>query len=242
LQPAWQAASPLSRLGRLILTHAESTPDTSPTSASIGTWQIMYQMNLFGTSLSTQQDFLVSHSALLARDAARLTTAISGLKLNGQLAFSGPLGCFVRMCLESLSTLKPSSALTLRPWAMPGSRLGFRLVPLAHRISESESGLLPTLRAQDSYERSNRKTVVAAHKGEAQMTLTRKLRLPTLTSRDWRSGKGSDRTDLLAEVIGGTMNPTWAEWFMGYPKGWTALDASATPSSRKSRRGSCGGS
>jgi len=39
-------------------------------------------------------------------------------------------------------------------------------------------------------------------------------------------------------AIGGSLNPTWVEWLMGFPLGWTALDASETPSSRKSRRSS----
>ncbi len=34
--------------------------------------------------------------------------------------------------------------------------------------------------------------------------------------------------------MGGQLNPTWVEWLMGFPLGWTALDASATPLSRKS--------
>jgi hypothetical protein len=42
----------------------------------------------------------------------------------------------------------------------------------------------------------------------------------------------------LPEAAGGTLNPTWVEWLMGYPLGWTACAASATPSSRKSRNGS----
>jgi hypothetical protein len=29
----------------------------------------------------------------------------------------------------------------------------------------------------------------------------------------------------------GPLNPTWVEWLMGFPTGWTALDASVTPSS-----------
>jgi hypothetical protein len=33
---------------------------------------------------------------------------------------------------------------------------------------------------------------------------------------------------------GGPLNPAWVEWFMGYPIGWTDLDVSLTPSSRKS--------
>jgi len=38
--------------------------------------------------------------------------------------------------------------------------------------------------------------------------------------------------------INGALNPEWVEWLMGYPAGWTALEASAMPSSRKSRRSS----
>jgi hypothetical protein len=31
----------------------------------------------------------------------------------------------------------------------------------------------------------------------------------------------------------GTLNPTWVEWLMGFPIGWTELPPSATPSSPK---------
>ena len=40
----------------------------------------------------------------------------------------------------------------------------------------------------------------------------------------------------------GALNPTWVEWLMGFPLGWTALPPSATPSSRRSRTGSGAGS
>ena len=39
------------------------------------------------------------------------------------------------------------------------------------------------------------------------------------------------------ELIGGQLNPTWVEWLMGFPLGWTALNASETPSSPKSPNG-----
>lgn len=58
-----------------------------------------------------------------------------------------------------------------------------------------------TPRAQDSYERSNRRTVVRAHQGEAQMTLTRQIRGPT----------GSPAK----------LNPLFVEWLMGFPIGWS---------------------
>jgi hypothetical protein len=37
---------------------------------------------------------------------------------------------------------------------------------------------------------------------------------------------------------GGLLNPTWVEWLMGYPLGWTALDASVIASFRKLRSSS----
>ncbi len=41
---------------------------------------------------------------------------------------------------------------------------------------------------------------------------------------------------MLNDAIGGSLNPQWVEWLMGYPIGWTDLGGSATPSSRKSRK------
>ena len=38
----------------------------------------------------------------------------------------------------------------------------------------------------------------------------------------------------LATVVGGSLNPTWVEWLMGYPLGWTDLKDSETPSCPKS--------
>src|SRR5690606_35543651 len=36
----------------------------------------------------------------------------------------------------------------------------------------------------------------------------------------------------------GQLNPTWVEWLMGFPLGWTASDVSETPSSPRSRNSS----
>jgi len=50
---------------------------------------------------------------------------------------------------------------------------------------------------------------------------------PTLSSRDYRSGKGrkdNGHTPQLPEVVGGTLNPTWVELLMGFPMGWTDLE------------------
>jgi hypothetical protein len=36
----------------------------------------------------------------------------------------------------------------------------------------------------------------------------------------------------------GGLNPTWVEWLMGFPLGWTVLEPSVTPSSRRSSKSS----
>jgi hypothetical protein len=48
----------------------------------------------------------------------------------------------------------------------------------------------------------------------------------------------------LTDQVGGLTNPTWAEWFMGFPPNWTAVEwkPSATRSSRKPQKSSAGSS
>ena len=56
---------------------------------------------------------------------------------------------------------------------------------------------------------------------------------PTPTVQDASNNSGPSqyqRNSLpLNAVAGGSLNPTWVEWLMGFPLGWTALDASETP-------------
>jgi hypothetical protein len=78
---------------------------------------------------------------------------------------------------------------------------------------------------------------------------------PTPTTQDYRigmperykeeqsmGGRRSNLNDAVAEgktaATGGALNPTWVEWLMGFPLGWTDCGASATRSSRRSHSGS----
>lgn len=43
------------------------------------------------------------------------------------------------------------------------------------------------------------------------------------------SSPAGDKHGDLAARVGGQLNPAWVEWLMGFPIGWTDLDASETP-------------
>jgi hypothetical protein len=85
----------------------------------------------------------------------------------------------------------------------------------------AKNGMWPTPRAQDGPKGgpSQRDTLPAAVSA-----------WPTPTARDWKSGshgtQGNSRP--LSEKVGGQLNPTWVEWLMGYPTGWTVLEDWAT--------------
>jgi hypothetical protein len=87
---------------------------------------------------------------------------------------------------------------------------------------------------------------------------------PTPTSRDWKDGSAkacenvpvngllgravhqfntprtTPRTarelDGVSPLGNGGLNPTWVEWLMGFPSGWTDLKRSEMPSSHRSRK------
>jgi len=86
------------------------------------------------------------------------------------------------------------------------------------RITENESGYWPTPRA-------NKWGLPDSHGSTEAFRI-----FPTPQSRDWkgRSQRGSDpeNADCLPNVVGGgSLNPTWVEYLMGWPKEWTCLES-----------------
>ena len=64
-----------------------------------------------------------------------------------------------------------------------------------------------------------------------QVYLAEQARLfptPRVGGSHGNSPVGDKHGDLAARV-GGQLNPTWVEWLMGFPTGWTDLSASETP-------------
>lgn len=98
-----------------------------------------------------------------------------------------------------------------------------------HRVT-----LLPTLTAQ-SY--GSNVGGSAGRVGKVRMSLQRLL--PTLTcNRATYGTRRGKRCETLPGMAGGPLNPTWLEWYQGFPAGWTALACWETPSSPRAAKSS----
>jgi hypothetical protein len=94
----------------------------------------------------------------------------------------------------------------------------------------AKQSLWATPQAHDG-EKGARSNVSAVRKGSR--CLAREVKLwPTPDAHDWKSGKGwnpkqqkeNGHAPQLRHLSGGQLNPTWVEWLMGFPAGWTDLE------------------
>lgn len=221
---------------------ASSTPD-SPGSETLETSESLETLPGLDLSLFAAPDTHASPHPSSESEKATKITAGSGRQLSTLSRLSGPLGLLVKTCLVTSVWASTKCLLTWRASVTPRNRLLFQLAPLMPHTSALASGFWPTLNTQDGnaakYQNKG---------GYPQLCYLVKL-CPTLNPNDWKkSWKPGQRrrqlTDPAQGIIpaGGSLNPAWAEWLMGYPIGHTELKPLATRSSGKSRKTSSGGS
>lgn len=88
--------------------------------------------------------------------------------------------------------------------------------------------MYPTLTANMG-ERGGRGDLHAIMKWQANRHMGKRKSLAVLAARDFRSpNRNGNFEDQLPNQIGGTLNPTWCEWYQGFPTGWSELEDSAT--------------
>ena len=139
----------------------------------------------------------------------------SGANMPGSLPRLNRNWLLLKTSLRSWAEAATKSRLT---WQVLVSKSGLSwwVLPIPARDTiESEPFYLPTLAARD-YRYPN-----------APGGVSRKKRPPSAGNQ-------------LPNVLGGPINPEWAEWHMGFPVGWTALDHSEMQSVRKLRKQSDG--
>jgi len=157
----------------------------------------------------------------------------------------------------------PESSVTLPKWGMMRDGVLSERTTLALPTSGTESGLWPTPTTQDNPQIKGKDkrgttlggavrmwptpTVACATGGQTSRGGNRKNELllagaatafPTPKSRDWKGksqrGNYGNTTDCLPNAVhGGQLNPTWVEWLIGWPLGWTDLSALATDKFRQ---------
>jgi hypothetical protein len=202
-----------------------SSKSTGPTSPAMRTCGRSRQ-KASGASMSSAED---SPAKTLARQARRMdcvaNAADCGTSTPELLAAYDPATSSWRTSQRSLlEEWTPFSGRFPRS-GMTRSGTAFLLPTLAPRLDakvEIGCGLWPTPTAGDSLGRG--------YHGR-------------LSGNWWPSLAGAvslAEGDPVQCVTAGRVNPQFVEWIMGFPLGWTALDASETPWSRRSSRSSDG--
>ena len=209
----------------------------------------MLQANLFEQEgleklPSSAEASLASLLALPGSEEARKMTVTSGQKCAALYQNSSPLGCLVRMCLESSILRSTRCWLTWKIKTTKQSRLIFQLAPSMPRTGGREFSFWLTPAATDGEGGTNMKEGREKYclRDQAARVEAGLVKMwPTPTTRDFRhSGskegyekrKGKHVQALNEEVCwgengiqsGGSLNPDWVEWLMGFPRGWTSLE------------------
>jgi len=155
-------------------------------------------------------------------------TTTSGRNLVGSWTSCGPLGSLERTLLGTSAWASTTCYLTWKDKATPAGRLLFQLAPSVPRTAEIASGpsphaaMWPTPKSTSGGP-SNLSGLEI--KGEMAPTAYRdgqKIQVNLVTAVNWGlSPTGQSQI--------GSLNPTWVEWLMGFPSGWTDLKPSETP-------------
>ena len=181
------------------------------------------------TQMSFLEDFPVSPLALPESKPQRTTPAISGRKCLGLSKSADRLGLLEKTLLGSSNWAWTKYSLTWKTKATPQGRLIFQLARSAHRTSAKGSGLShtmwPTPRVSDT---------------EGGVVKNVEMNNGSFSRRNKKGErwgvKLKDAVHHTDPTNGGSLNPQWVAWLMGYPTEYLKSVPWETQSSRKSQR------
>jgi hypothetical protein len=173
-------------------------------------------------------DFHARISPQLEREQESLASdQVCGEKWQGSFAKFDPDTHSLRTHQCSLLEDSMSSCQTLPAWGLMRDGECWEQPTLELRIRGTESGLRPTPTVNGNYNRKG----LSPTSGDGLATAV--MKWPTPRTKGMCGGTGSwellkkNTTIKEARAMGagngGTLNPTWVEWLMGWPLEWTDL-------------------
>lgn len=146
----------------------------------------------------------------------------------GWLAKYDPDSCSWRTAQQSLVEDSAECLETFPRWGMTRGGLLWEQPTLGLSTSEIASGLWPTPTVSGNYNRKG----ASKSSGDGLATAVKKWPTPTAVTDSggaalckWGGSRSREklRTMVTPEELNGALNPTWVEWLMGWPLGWTDL-------------------
>ena len=166
----------------------------------------------------------------------KTTTVTSGLRCCGLSESCARVASSVRMYLESSRLLPGKWSRIWSAQAITSSCSILKLRLSEHGTGErgfssSASQMWPTPRANE-YKDTLQSVPPSRQKDPGKCNLTQRVAVKLFTTpcaADAQGTHGGDNHRSLRTDVAGQLNPTWVEWLMGFPPGWTDLNASGTP-------------
>ena len=202
------------------------------------------QMDFF-PSTSSLEDTLANLSPSQVEKKVKMIRDTSGQSILDLSKNVGQLGLLEKMLVDTLNSVSTPLSRTWRVKTTPLGRLVFQLRASAPTTKEKESGLWRTPDAHRGRGPSSEKRMKMKLEKKMPISLNDQvahsnLMWPTPAAHEGRLGyqrrdtgkKGTQKslTTIVIDTEGGRekttgqLNPTWVEWLMGYPKGWTDLN------------------
>ena len=100
----------------------------------------------------------------------------------------------------------------------------YQLPPLVPLTDATASGSWPTPKSEPSGPDYARATRPDSGGDDLATAVGRLWRTPDANPGNYRLQGNSRQSKSLNAIHGGSLNPTWVEWLMGFPLGWTDLE------------------
>jgi len=182
-------------------------------------------------------DTPVNRSRRRAKDKAKTTPATYGLGSENVLAFLDPVSCSWKMYKVMFPLGELPSLEKLPNSGIARNGVLYRRPPWEPLIDATELLSWPTPTTQEVEHpnsiwtqegNSYRREAKNGGRGHSMGLADAVQKWPTPQARDYKGPSGRSikglETDLpMAVGSGGKLNPTWVEWLMGFPAGWTDL-------------------